>query len=293
MKSCFFKKRENREMITAVKNLTDSEHPYDCTDFTKQCSEEFTICVPIGSTERPERFFAFSGTSEETDYLDCGYTGEKEMKSEKEYEVDMLKRYIRWTLIAQIIFWGFLGAVFITHPEYAQFDMMMNDEYVNALNTQSYRHFQIEDAHAKEQPGYVLSSLLNTMDVSGLLSKLSSPPQEVTESDKEKFITHTSEIVEGLVKHAVKTSIATPARMIGVLFLQFAVVSLYSRMTTLDLKKFNITPHMIWAGAAIFCCIVASSSSSTNFIFAMGVFNTIMLVMWLMIDKRLLSVRLE
>jgi hypothetical protein len=282
-------------MFQALKNLSDSEHPYDCEDFSKQCQEEFTCCVPIKPNERNDRFCNFTGVSEETDYLDCGYTGEEDMKNDKESKISRVSRYIRWGLIIQIVFWGCLGAVFVTHPEVAQFDIMMSDEYVNTINTQSYRHFQIEDEHAKErameQPGYILSSLLNTMDVSSILSKLSNPPAEVTPSDKEKFITHTSEIVEGLVKHAVKSSIATPARMIGVFFLYYAVISLYFRTGDIKIETFNAIIHIIWACASLFCCVVASSSASRNFIFALGAFNLCMLILWIMIDKKLTQIK--
>jgi hypothetical protein len=280
-------------MIDACCKLADREDPYDCQDFSRQCSAQCTLCVPIKSEEREDRFCTFTGISEETDLYDCGFAEESEMKDEKEYNIDRVKRYIRWVLIAQIVFWGYLGIMFVSHPEAAQFDIMMTNEYVNALNAQSYRHFQIEDEHApKENPGFVLSSLLNTLDVGDIFSKFTNPP-DITASDKEKFITHTSEVVEGLVKHAVDSSIATPARMLGVLFLQFAVVSFYLRISDIHESTFAIYNHVIWAGAAIFCCAVASSGASQNFIFAMAAFNICMLIAWLMIDKKLTQYKTE
>jgi len=275
-------------MIGATFKLLDrSNSLYDCEDFQNQCVSEFTCCVPIKPNERSERFCAFTGVSEETDYLDCGFVGESEMKEDKEYLVDRLKRYIRWQLIAQIVFWGILGSIFVFHPEAAQFDIMMTDEYVTALNAQSYRHFQPEISPESSKPqGFVFSSLLNSLDIGDIFSKFSNPT-EVSPSDKEKFIMHTSEVVEGLVKHAVDNSIATPARMLGVLFLQFAVISFYQRITPIDFETFNISQHVVWAGSAIFCCAVASSGASHQFIFWMAFFNVCILVCWLMADRQI------
>lgn len=281
-------------MFTALCKLLDRDNNlYDCDDFTKQCSEEFTCCVPINSTERQERFCNWTGTSEENDYLDCGYIKENEMKDEKEYQTDKVKRYVRWALIAQIVFWGILGAIFITHPEMAQFDIMMTNEYVSALNAQSYRHFQPDSSHeSQKKQGFVLSSLFNSLDVTEMFSKFSNPP-EVTVTEKERFIEHTSEVVEGLVKHAVDNSIATPARMLGVLFFQFAVLSFYQRITSFDISTFSMSHHIIWAGSAIFCCAVASSGASHQFIFFMAFFNVCMLVSWLLIDKQISQLKIK
>lgn len=274
-------------MLAACCKLVDRDSLYDCEDFSNQASTQFTCCVPIRPGERNERFCTWSGISEDTDYLDCGFTDEKEMKEEKEYSIDRLKRWIRWALIAQIVFWGILGSIFVTHPEMAQFDIMMTNEYVSALNAQSYRHFQPENSHTpQKEKGFVFSSLLNNLDVADMFSKSSDTP-DVAASEKEKFIEHTSEVVEGLVKHAVDSSIATPARMLGVLFLQFAVLSFYQRITTFDLAVFTISHHIIWAGSAIFCCAVASSGSSQQFTFFMAFFNVGMLVSWLLIDKQI------
>lgn len=281
-------------MIGAACKLLDRNNSlYDCEDFQNQCVSEFTCCVLIKPNERSDRFCTLTGLSEETDFLDCGYTGESEMKDEREYNIDRLKRFIRWQLIAQIVFWGILGSIFVFHPEAAQFDIMMTDEYVTALNAQSYRHFQPETLPESSKPqGFVFSSLLNSLDVGDIFSKFSNPP-DVSPSDKEKFIMHTSEVVEGLVKHAVDNSIATPARMLGVLFFQFAVISFYQRITPLDLETFNFSHHVIWAGSAIFCCAVASSGASHQFIFWLAFFNVCMLISWLMTDKQISLLKLK
>lgn len=281
-------------MFSACFKLLDRNNSlYDCEDFSKQCVEEFTCCVPINSAERQERFCNCKGTSEDNDYLDCGYTKEDEMKDENEYQTDKVKRYVRWALIAQIVFWGVLGAIFITHPEMAQFDIMMTNEYVSALNAQSYRHFQPDSRQEpQKKQGFVLSSLFNSLDVTEMFSKFSTPP-EITVTEKERFIEHTSEVVEGLVKHAVDSSIATPARMLGVLFFQFAVLSFYQRITSFDISKFSMSHHIIWAGSAIFCCAVASSGASHQFIFFMAFFNVCMLVSWLLIDKQISQLKMK
>lgn len=281
-------------MIGACCKLLDRDNTlYDCEDFQNQCVTEFTCCVPIRANQRPDRFCTFTGISEETDYLDCGFVKESEMKEENEYQVDKLKRCMRWALIAQILFWGILGAIFVFHPEAAQFDIMMTDEYVSALNAQSYRHFQPEKIQeSSKSQGFVFSSLLNSLDIGDIFSKFTNTP-EITASDKEKFIAHTSEVVEGLVKHAVDNSIATPARMLGVLFLQFAVISFYQRITNIEFETFSISHHVIWAGSAIFCCAVASSGASHQFIFFMAFFNVCILVAWLMIDKQISQLKLK
>lgn len=281
-------------MFVAICKLLDRENTlYDCEDFSRQCSEEAYCGVPIKANERSERCCVCTGTSEDNDYFDCGYLKEDEMKDEQEYRTDKLHRYIRWALIAQIIFWGILGAIFVTHPEMAQFDIMMNNEYVSALNAQSYRHFQPDTSHvSQKEKGFVLSSLFNSLDITEMFSKFSNPP-EVTVSEKERFIEHTSEVVEGLVKHAVDNSIATPARMLGVLFIQFAVLSLYQRISVFDLSTFTLSQHVIWAGSAIFCCAVASSGASSQFIFFMAAFNVCMLVAWLLIDKQISQLKIK
>lgn len=267
-------------MISALCKLWSSPI-YDTGDFIKDIEERGTCCVPIDSDLREERCCKFTGLSAESDFFDCGYEGEMKEKSALEYNSDRLKRYMRHLLIIQIIFWGILGVTFSVRPDLAQFDIMMNDAYVNSLNVDSYRHFQIESEH----PDFSFSHIINNIDITNLFSKLIAD-KDTSPTEKEMFITHTNQVIEGMIKHSVETTIATPTRMLGILFTGFTFLSLISRINKIDLLYFSTTPHIIWAAAGIACAATSSSSTSGYFTFFIATFNLFFFITWIIIREK-------
>lgn len=271
-------------MISALCKLWSSPI-YDTGDFIKDIEERGTCCVLIGSDLREERCCKCTGLSAETDFCDCGYEGEMKEKSALEYNSDRLKRYIRHLLIIQIVFWGTLAVIFAVRPDLAQFDIMMNDAYVNSLNVDSYRHFQIESEHASEHPEFSFSRLVNNIDITNLFSKLIAD-KDSSPTEKEMFITHTNQVIEGMIKHSVETTIATPTRMLGILFAGFTFLSLISRINKINISHFNILPHITWAASGIACAATSSSSTSGYFTFFIATFNLFFFVAWIIIREK-------